>query len=173
MSAPGSDRTAVRRDTQWRRREQIRDIRVAAASAVPALIDDPLWVAGVVAYWGEGAKVKRILSVTNTDPRLLRLFIAWCRAFHDPGAQFVIALHLHEGNDEAAALHHWRSVLSLPGAAATKTFVKPAGTGHRKNHLLHGVCRVSMRRSTDAWERTMAWIDALPVALAVTAAEGC
>ncbi len=99
--------------------------------------------------------------------------MAWCRDFHAADAEFVLALHLHEGNDEREALRHWRTALDLPEAAATKTYVKPAGTGHRKNHLPHGVCRVSMRRSTDAWERTMAWIGALPDALAVTGTRGC
>ena len=55
----------------------------------------------------------------------------------------------------------WRSAIDLPDARFTKTFVKPAGTGHRKNKLAHGVCRVQMSCSTNAWFRTMAWIDEL------------
>jgi hypothetical protein len=49
--------------------------------------------------------------------------------------------------------------LDLPGASFHKTFIKPKGTGHRKNHLKHGVCRVNVRRSSDMWQRTMAWVD--------------
>lgn len=56
----------------------------------------------------------------------------------------------------------------------TKSFIKPAGTGHRKNHLPHGVCRACMRRSADAWHRTMGWIDALVDAVVSdSAAPGC
>lgn len=39
-----------------------------------------------------------------------------------------------------------------------KTFIKPKGTGHRKNHLRHGVCTIKMR-CADAWQQTMVWIE--------------
>ena len=89
------------------------------------------------------------------------VYIDWVRAFHDPAAEFVLALHLHEGNDERYAQTYWRRALDLPDAEFHKTFIKPAGTGHRKNTLRHGVCRVVVRRSTDAWLRTMGWIEAI------------
>jgi hypothetical protein len=44
-----------------------------------------------------------------------------------------------------------------------KTFIKPKGTGHRKNHLKHGICTVRMRRAADAWNILMERIDALAV----------
>jgi hypothetical protein len=45
---------------------------------------------------------------------------------------------------------------NLPNVDFYKTSMKPLGTGHRKNHLPHGVCRVSVRRAADMWQRTMA-----------------
>ena len=115
-------------------------------------------MAGTVLYWGEGAKTSPRLSVTNADAAALRLFIRWVRRFHESEAAFVLALHLHEGNDDAAARRWWTEALDLADADFTRTFIKPAGTGHRKNHLRHGVCRVLLRRSADAWHATMAWI---------------
>jgi len=41
-------------------------------------------------------------------------------------------LHLHEDNDEAAAISYWRDETGLPNANFYKTFIKPKGTGHRK-----------------------------------------
>jgi hypothetical protein len=63
------------RDTNRKRREQIERIRAHARSKVPELIQDPLWVAGTVLYWAEGAKTRNNLRLTNSDPRALRLFI--------------------------------------------------------------------------------------------------
>lgn len=151
-------RKGVPRDTQRKRRQQIRRIEQEARALARANIDDPIFVAGVVLYWAEGDKSLRRLCIANTDPRILTVFIRWLRTYHDPAAEFVLALHLHEGNDEEAAKAFWRRALSLPEARFTKTFIKPRGTGHRKNHLRHGVCRVLMRKSTDPWIRTMAWI---------------
>lgn len=154
-------RLGVPVDTQWRRRMEIEQIEEKARSEVAILIHDPLWVAGVLLYWGEGAKTDRILGIVNSDERLLNLFIAWTRAHLDREAEFVLALNLHADNDESAARAHWKRALDVETPEFTKTFIKPDGTGHRKNHLPWGVCRVRLRRSTDAWIRTMAWIDSI------------
>ena len=112
-------------------------------------------------YWAEGAKTTPRLGMVNTDPRALRLFILWVRTYLDFNAEFALALHLHEGNDEKAARNWWADALGIHDVQFQKTFVKPPGTGHRKNRWLHGVCRVQMRRSADAHYRTMEWIDCL------------
>jgi hypothetical protein len=151
----------VPRDTQRRRRAEIEAIRSDAAVEAAERVHDPFWIAGVVRYWAEGTKAKPRLELTNSDPRALRLFISWTRRFHLPEAEFVLELHLHEGNDDTEARLFWASALGLVDPPFYATFVKPAGTGHRKNHLVHGVCRVSMAKSSDAFYRTMAWIDVI------------
>ena len=50
----------------------------------------------------------------------------------EPNADFSMQLHLHEDNDEAAAISYWRDETGLPNANFYKTFIKPKGTGHRK-----------------------------------------
>ena len=110
-------------------------------------------------YWGEGAKTKRMLALANADPAALRLFVAWARHYHDADADFVLSLHLHQGNCDSAARSYWATELGI--GTFHKTFIKPAGTGHRKNKLPYGVCRVLMRRSAEAWLRTMSWIEVL------------
>lgn len=148
-------------DTQSKRRLEIENIRNEAAKAIPELINDPLWLAGVVLYWAEGAKTRNDLRLANADPRALRLFIDWVRAFLNPKAKFSIQLHLHEGNDDLAAQAHWREQTGLSEANYYKTFIKPKGTGHRKNHLPHGVCTIKVRECSNAWQTTMAWIEGL------------
>ncbi|MEN8233973.1 MAG: hypothetical protein ABFR89_03515 [Actinomycetota bacterium] len=154
-------RAGIPVDTQWKRREKIAAIEASARAHAHVLVRTPLWLAGVVMYWAEGSKTKRDLEMVNTDPAVLRLFIKWVRTHHGSEAEFVLSLHLHEGNDEAAAKLYWEDELGLPGSGWYKTFIKPKGTGHRKNHLPWGVCRVRVKRSTDAFVRTMAWIDEL------------
>ena len=158
---PQGIRTGVPVDTQRKRRREIAQIREAARTEARSLFDDPRWIAGTVLYWAEGDKATRRLSLVNSDPRALLLFVDWVRHYHDAGAEFVLALHLHDGNDDDAAKAWWRDALSLADVPFHKTFIKPPGTGHRKNHLAHGVCRVMMRRSSNSWHRTMGWIDAV------------
>ena len=64
-------RLGVPVDTQWRRRLEVEEIKKAAFKAAEQLVADPLWVAGVVLYWGEGAKTSNELTLANSDPRAL------------------------------------------------------------------------------------------------------
>jgi hypothetical protein len=148
-------------DTQWRRRAEIEDVRTAARAEVPVLITDPVWVAGTVLYWAEGAKTQNHLRLNNSDPKALRLFIQWVRTFLKQDAAFSMQLHLHEGNDELLAKRYWIAETGLIDANFHRTFVKPAGTGHRKNHLPHGICTVTVRKSSDSWQTAMEWIETL------------
>jgi hypothetical protein len=151
----------IPRDTNRRRRAEIEQIRRDAVARVPELISDPLWLAGVVLYWAEGAKTRNQLRMANADPRALRLFVSWILRYVDPNASFSLHLHLHEGNDDESAQAYWRRETGLTTANFYKTFIKPRGTGHRKNHLPHGVCTIKVRRCADSWQRTMAWVEVL------------
>jgi hypothetical protein len=151
----------VPKDTNWRRRQEVEAIRAEARESFMDLRLDPRWVAGVIMYWAEGAKTTPRLGMVNTDPRALRLFISWVRSYLDPCAEFTLGLHLHDGNDENEARAWWSNALGIQGGHFYKTFFKPAGTGHRKNRWLHGVCRVQMKRSADAHHRTMQWIECI------------
>jgi hypothetical protein len=150
----------IPRNTNRKRIAEIKTLRAIARDVAEEYFDNSQWVSGVVLYWAEGAKTRNSFSMANTDPRALRLFIRWVRTFIDPSARFSIALHLHEGNDEAAAKAYWRHETGLLRANFHKTFIKPKGTGHRKNHLEHGICTVKMRKPSDAWNVVMEWIDA-------------
>ena len=136
----------IPRDTNHKRRREIEELREIAQDLVPDLIKDPFWVAGLVLYWAEGAKTRGHVSMANTDPRALRLFIRWVRTYIDPKAKFSLQLHLHEGNNEPLAQRYWLTETGLFDSNFHKTFIKPKGTGHRKNHLKHGVCTVKVRR---------------------------
>jgi hypothetical protein len=151
----------VPKDTNWKRRLEIQGIKEEARRTFLELKEDPFWTAGITMYWAEGSKTSPQLGIVNTDPNALRLFISWFRRYFRDDAEFVLALHLHHGNDEKAAQRWWTDALDLPDARFTKTFIKPPGTGHRKNRWEHGVCRVLARRSANAYHTTMVWIDCL------------
>lgn len=63
---------AVRREAQERGREQARR-------------SDPLHMAGVMLFWAEGDKQRNSVRLANSDPDLLRLFVAFLR--HCYGAE--------------------------------------------------------------------------------------
>jgi hypothetical protein len=154
-------REGVPRDTNRKRREEIERIRSTARAQVPALIEQPLWVAGTVLYWAEGAKTRSQLRLANSDASALRLFVQWVRVYLATDARFSIQLHLHEGNDEPTAQNFWVEETGLSEANFYRTFIKPQGTGHRKNHLPHGICTIKVRECSNLWHTTMAWVEGL------------
>lgn len=161
--APGSE--ARRRSGETKRRTHRRranEVRAHAKAQAPELSADPLWVAGVVAYWSEGSKRSNDIRFANSDPDLVRLFINWCeryldRALHDMRC----TLHLHAGQDEAAEIAYWAAVTRIHPERFGKTFIKPPGTGHRKRVLYHGVATIRVARSSEALHRVFGWIEGI------------
>lgn len=156
-------RRAGPRDTQHQRRAEINSIRKDVQLQVPALDKSMLWLGGTVLYWAEGAKTGNDLRLSNADAAALRLFIDWVREFHQDVPGIRAKINLHIDNDADKAMDHWAAQLGLTRADFTKAYIKPEGTGHRKNHLEWGVCQLRARKSTDAFHRTMAWIDGIAV----------
>ncbi|MFN2485048.1 MAG: hypothetical protein ABR609_00235 [Acidimicrobiia bacterium] len=126
---PPGVRTGIPVDTNRKRRLEVEQIRRDASTYALSQLNNSHFVAGAVLYWAEGDKSSRRLSLVNTDARALTFFIDWVRTYHDSDAEFVLALHLHEGNVDEAAKSWWRAALQLPEAPFHKTFIKPAGTG--------------------------------------------
>ncbi|MEX0865352.1 MAG: hypothetical protein WD269_10835 [Acidimicrobiia bacterium] len=152
-------REGIPRDTNRKRRAEIEMIKAQASLEAIHLQDDPLWTAGVALYWGEGFKTQSTLGMANADPHALRLFMSWADAYVPPATGYRARLNLHADNDESAARAWWADQLGLGTSEFTNTFIKPDGTGHRKNHMPHGVCLVNKRRSADAFHTTMVWVE--------------
>lgn len=149
------------RNTQWKRHEEVNRIERDSELAIPMLISNPLWTTGLALYWGEGAKTQRSLRLANADTEILRLFIDWTTEFHGL-SEFTCGIHLHAENDETAARTFWARNLGIRPDQFDKTVIKHSGAGNRKNHLAHGVARLYVLKSADAWIRTMTWIRCLP-----------
>jgi hypothetical protein len=103
-----------------------------------------------------------LLSFSNSDPHLIRLFIAWARRYLSVGADgFTVRLHLHDGQDEDERREFWMSVTGLPIECFPKSFIKPEGSGHRKNVLYNGTALVRVRRSSELLHRVKGWIESV------------
>ena len=136
--------------------------RKAGRIEATGLLQNPLWIAGVVAYWSEGAKREHRLKFSNSDARLVRLFMRWATTFLEVDrTRFAIALHLHSDQGEAERRGYWAAQTGLPLEQFRATFVKQAGTGHRKNDLYNGTASVVVLKSGILLPRVLGWIDAV------------
>jgi hypothetical protein len=132
--------------------------REKARCELEVLASQPLFVAGVVAYWSEGAKGKEV-CFSNSDPSLVRLFLIWAQRYLEADlSRFTVRMHLHSGQDEAERLRYWSEMTCIPPDGFRKTFFKREGTGHRKNILYNGTVQIRMSRSRIELERVVGWI---------------
>jgi hypothetical protein len=141
---------------------RVETIREAARTEALGLAADPFWVAGVSLYWAEGAKRHNDVAFANSDPEMVRIFIQWARLYLDLAQdRFTAKLHLHDGQSEKERKAFWSDVTGIPESDFRKTFIKPEGSGHRKNVLYNGTIQVRITRSTDLLHRLLGWIDAV------------
>lgn len=117
-------------------------------------------LAGAVAYWCEGSKVKpwrpNSVNVTfiNSDPSLVRLFLEFLEEVPVKHGGPSFRLHIHENGDEQAAKEYWSQELGISPDAflATiwkrhnpKTIRKNTGEGY------YGCVVIRPRRSTELY----------------------
>ena len=71
---------------------------------IGALSDREFLVLGLALYAGEGSKTRNDVCFANSDPRMIRTFVAWFRRFFDVDeTRLRVKLYLHEGLDLEAA----------------------------------------------------------------------
>lgn len=98
-----------------RKLEEIERCRVEADEAIGELSERDLRMFALGLYAGEGAKTRSCVSMANTNPQLLRVFMAWLRADFDIDESRMRAkLYLHHGLDLDAATRFWSDVLEIP-----------------------------------------------------------
>lgn len=161
---------------QERRATEIELIKTRARAEMRDLSRDGFKLAGVLLYWAEGDKSKHHqVGFSNSDPEMIRFMMRWFREVcRVPEEKFRIRLHLHAGQEEDKMKRYWSELTGVPLSQFGKSFVKPEGTGHRKNRLYNGTVAIRIC-SSDLFWRIQGWIDGFklnnigPVAQSVAA----
>lgn len=156
--------------TQRPLREAVRGkIVTSAAAEIGKLSNRELLIAGVIAYWCEGAKSKpwrrndRVIFI-NSDPGLITLFLRFLEIAGVAKDQLTYRLSIHVSADVPAAERFWLEVTSAePGQ-----FQKPSLKRHnprtvRKNvgDDYHGCLIVAVRLSAVLYQRIEGWAEAV------------
>lgn len=157
----------------WEKERLVREtrreaVRAAAATEIGTLSDREILIAGAMAYWCEGSKVKpprKSLQVSfiNSDPELIKFFMRLLAAAGVASGQLVFRVLIHEGGGVLAAQRYWQDVTG----ASPAQFRKPTLKRHkpktiRKNTGLgyHGCLRIDVLRGADLYHRIEGWIRA-------------
>ncbi|GHJ50369.1 hypothetical protein Cs7R123_77110 [Catellatospora sp. TT07R-123] len=153
-------RTAERRQAE----------RDAGQALVGALSEHELALVGAVIFWCEGTKEKPWrandgrVTVTNTDPRLLRIFIRFLESVGVSRAELTYRVSIHENADADEAQRWWAAQLGVPLECFRRATLKrhqPTSSRHNQAEGYHGCLVVTARRRRELYWRIEGIIDEL------------
>ncbi|RSO07950.1 hypothetical protein DMH18_23600 [Streptomyces sp. WAC 06783] len=149
-------------ETTLRRREEERQrTRQEAIGEVGTMSDRELFLVGVGLYWAEGTKSKphnpqERVTFTNSDPGMIRLFLAWLALLDVAPERLQFRVHIHESADVGAAEQYWADLVGVDvGTFARTTLKKHNPKTVRKNvgETYRGCLVVRVRQSADLYRR--------------------
>lgn len=141
--AAGARSTTARlaRETAWR--QQARELWGLHSG-------DPLWSLGIGLYLGEGTKATRMLALTNADPRIVKLWVRWCRRFIPQVALRALVTYPENVQPEVAVAF-WEKELDVAGIKAYPNRKQPRPAARRTRLLEYGTIQVCVCKGSAQW----------------------
>lgn len=127
-----------------------------------------LFILGMGLYWGEGYKRgNNELGFTNSDPDIIRVFIAWMHQIYGiQTADFILRLSLNTAyrSSESKIIEYWSDITHTKVSQFTKTsFIKTRLKKYdKKSHGAYfGTLRIKIRRATNLHRRILGSLEYL------------
>lgn len=138
--------------------------REEARQEFESLKYDPLFISGIMLYWGEGVKdPKQGVKFTSSNPEMLRLYIEFLRGSCGIPIEKIRAYVLtYPEIEEKTSRAYWSKKIGLPWESFTKSSIIAGRQAKRR--LGWGVCTVSVS-STYFKQKILEWIKLLPTEL--------
>lgn len=130
-------RRASRLANEERRRQ---DTILTAKKDISAITDKQLHLMGVMLYWAEGGKTKRLVRFSNGDPEMIKIMMVFFRkSCGVPERKFRGYIHIHPTLDHLVAEEYWSLISGIPLTQFFKTYRKPNNSSRgKKNTLPYG-----------------------------------
>ncbi|GES32252.1 hypothetical protein AB0G60_25500 [Streptomyces angustmyceticus] len=151
--------------TLKRREEERQRTKQAATSEIGTLTDRELFLIGVGLYWSEGSKSKphrrseRAIFI-NSDPDMIRVYLAWLRLLGVAGERLRFYVHIHESADVAAAERFWADLTGVDPSSFGKTTLKkhnPKTVRKNVGEDYHGCLMIHVSQSAELYRRIEGW----------------
>lgn len=122
----------------------------------------PLFIAGIMLYWGEGDKVsKNGFRIANSDPQLVHLFVKFLRdACGIDESRIKASLLLYPDHKEQKVKSFWQKNAGLSNIVFTKSH-NVLGRSGKKRTTEYGVCTVSVS-SSYLKKKMLIWLTEFP-----------
>ncbi len=142
---------------RWAKLHQ--NYRNQAKKEFSLLKDTPLFVAGLMLYWGEGDKGLKgsQVKLANTDPAMIRIFYTFLKdVIAVPTEKIFIWLLLYPDLLDTVQKNFWSKATGIP-ISQFKNSIYIQGR-HPTKRLSYGVCNIYVS-SREFKEKIMTWLD--------------
>ena len=120
----------------------------------------PLFIAGIMTYWGEGDKVsKRGFRATNSDPLIMKIFLKFLRKISGDDEERIRAwILIYPDLNAEVCENYWSKQLGLSRENFTKSIMIKGR--HKTRRVSNGICTLSYS-SRFLKEKMLIWISLL------------
>lgn len=151
--------------TMQRREVERQRTRHTATQEIGAMSDRELFLLGVGLYWSEGSKAKphrpqERMTFINSDPHMLKVFLAWLKLLGVGRDRLRYAVHIHETANVSAAERFWADVAGVDVADLSKTTLKKHNPKTNRKNVgdgYHGCLTVRILQSAELYRRVEGW----------------
>ncbi len=154
--------------------QRARLIRESARKEILKINNKELLLVGVALYWAEGykrvkihkgkAKVHHPVSLTNSDPFLVKIFLRFIREVCQvPEEKIKAEVRIYEHQNEGHLLEFWSRITGIPPTHFGKFYygISKSSQGKRPYNILpYGTIQIRIG-DTPLYNRIMGWIDGL------------
>lgn len=122
---------------------------------------DPLFISGIMLYWGEGTKnPKQGVKFTNSDAKMVRFYVEFLRkSCQIPVEKIRAYVLIYPDIEEKVSRAYWSKMTALPWENFTQSIVIQGR--HATRRLGWGVCTISVS-STYFKQKVLEWMKLLP-----------
>lgn len=122
------------------------------------LVKNPLFVAGISIYWGEGdSKIDNPVRISNTDPRMIAVYCEFLRTILKISEEKIkVGLILYPDLNDKICTSFWSKVTKvIDGHFFKSQYIRGS---HPTKRLAHGICMVIVSNKYQK-VKILKWID--------------
>lgn len=121
------------------------------------LINNKLFLSGLLLYWAEGDKKQERVKFANSDSNMIKLMMKWFREVClVEESKFRIALHIHSLHSSPEVTDYWSKITGVDKRQFHKLYIKKTSLKSRKNILYEGTCSIVIN-SKELFRKIIGW----------------
>jgi hypothetical protein len=150
---------AIRKANKLRWGKKYEEYRESGKRKFEILKDNPIFLAAIMLYWGEGDKNPKLsrLKLANTDPLMIRVFYLFLKdIIMVPKEKICLWLLLYPDLVDDMQKNFWSKAIGIPIQYFKKSiYIKGK---HPTKRLSYGVCSIYVQ-SRELKEKMIVWIE--------------